>query len=225
MRFAVIAYGDKKAWLPMFCKFYASFIASNPGSVITVVTGGERPWSQRDVFGVPVLQINTSDSAITKSNLNMSGILMAHAAMRLSSVLVMTLDCDVKKQIQEGYWSRSDMAVGDDPATRIWMMGDREIEEKTWQFNGADQGPLGKDFLHYGIKGLKTGVHLCAHFGSKWFGVKYFGPLETGLFIQKSLTGLTGGGRTIKMPSWFTGMESQNGWKTLNFQAGGRITS
>lgn len=126
----VPAYGDWKVWSPRLGTFLRSLRAHEPDRTVILISDGSSNWPPEACHGLKVEAVATANTFQTWSNLNMNGILLAYAAIRLAPCLVMTMDCLVCKPLEWGAWTETDLAFCRDiPARRIREMAGHRFEE------------------------------------------------------------------------------------------------
>ena len=114
------AYGDHNEWSPRLGTFLKHLRKHEPDREVMLISDGRSNWPDSALHGLEMWEVPAANDVPTYSYLNMSGILLAHAAINLSPCLVMTLDCEVKRPIEWGEWTKSDIAFGRDrPPERV----------------------------------------------------------------------------------------------------------
>lgn len=159
-RIVVPAYGDWQVWGPRLGTFLRLLREHEPDREVMVISDGPSCWPKEARHGLAWFDVPEASTLPVYSNLNMSGILLAYAAIELSPCLVMTLDCEVVGPLPEGDWMDSSIAFGRDiPARRKRVVNGIGFEELSvavaWFGDTWPGGAFLDDWERFGAQGQR----------------------------------------------------------------------
>jgi hypothetical protein len=124
MKYVTLAYGPENDWKPVLERWMQEFDRIIPNGDLTVISCGEK-WVLESIKkvrpGTTEMKVPVPEF-MYHGPLNISGILLAYAAQTFSPCLVVTLDCEILKPVEDGDWMDSAIALGVDN----WVAGGRQ---------------------------------------------------------------------------------------------------